>query len=152
VAYVSVVWQQARKNEIMVIARQRLHKCVTVLEPRQQPACNNGSTIGSGVFYWLAPRLYYSTDRVEVVSTVQCSAMIWLVSEGVTGLLRFSPCEQLLLEADSWDTGIVREPRVSGTSAAGSRYQTTTSEYTVDWEDLMRAVVNCEVCELAIEL
>jgi hypothetical protein len=33
----------------------------------------------------------------------------------------------------------------------GSRYQTT-SEDTADWEDLVGAVVNCRVCELAIAL
>jgi hypothetical protein len=31
-----------------------------------------------------------------------------------------------------------------------SRYQATTGEHTVDWEDLLRAVVNCRVRELAI--
>jgi hypothetical protein len=30
--------------------------------------------------------------------------------------------------------------------------QTTTSEDTADWEDLVRAVVNCRVCELALAL
>jgi hypothetical protein len=33
-----------------------------------------------------------------------------------------------------------------------SRYQTTTGEDIEDWEVLVRAVVNCRVCELAIEL
>jgi hypothetical protein len=56
------------------------------------------------------------------------------------------------LWAGSWGTGIVWEPRVSGTSAVGVRYQATTGEETADWKDLMRAVVNCRVCELAIAL
>jgi hypothetical protein len=33
-----------------------------------------------------------------------------------------------------------------------SRYQTTTGEDTANWEDLVRAVVKCLVCELAIAL
>jgi hypothetical protein len=33
-----------------------------------------------------------------------------------------------------------------------SRYQTRTGEDTADWEDLVRAAVNCWVCELAIAL
>jgi hypothetical protein len=36
----------------------------------------------------------------------------------------------LLLEAGSWGTGIVREPRERGTFAVGNRYQTTTGEET----------------------
>jgi hypothetical protein len=32
------------------------------------------------------------------------------------------------------------------------RHQATTGEDTADWEDLVRAVVNCRVCELAIAL
>jgi hypothetical protein len=32
------------------------------------------------------------------------------------------------------------------------RHQATTGEDTVDWESLVRAVVNCRVCELAIVL
>jgi hypothetical protein len=34
----------------------------------------------------------------------------------VRGLLRFSPCDLLLLEAGNCDTGTVREPRGRGTS------------------------------------
>jgi hypothetical protein len=41
----------------------------------------------------------------------------------------------LLLEAASWGKGVVREPRVSGTSTVGSRYQAMTED-TADWEDL----------------
>jgi hypothetical protein len=57
------------------------------------------------------------------------------VSELVRGLLRFSPCELLLLEAGSWGTGTVQERKGGGTSAIGSRYQKT-GEDTTDWEDL----------------
>jgi hypothetical protein len=32
------------------------------------------------------------------------------------------------------------------------RDQATTSEDTTDWEDLVRAVVNCRECELAVAL
>jgi hypothetical protein len=46
----------------------------------------------------------------------------------VTGLLQFGRCELLLLEAGSWGTGIILEPRVNRTSAVGSRYQATTGE------------------------
>jgi hypothetical protein len=35
---------------------------------------------------------------------------------------------------------------------AGSRFQGTAGEDTADCEDLVRAVVNCNVCELAIVL
>jgi hypothetical protein len=32
------------------------------------------------------------------------------------------------------------------------RHQATIGEETTDWEDLLNAVVNCRVCELAIAL
>jgi hypothetical protein len=83
------------------------------------------------------------------VSPVQGS-QVWvgvLVRE-----LQFSRYEQLLLQSGSWGTGIVLEPRVKGTSTVGNRYQATTGEGTADWEDLVRAVVSCKVCELAIAL
>jgi hypothetical protein len=44
---------------------------------------------------------------------------------------------------------IVREPRVRGKSAAGSRYQITSGDDTADRKDLVRALVNCRVCKLA---
>jgi hypothetical protein len=50
------------------------------------------------------------------------------VGELVRGLLLFSPCELLLLEAGTWRTGIFREPRGRGTSAFEKRYQATTGE------------------------
>jgi hypothetical protein len=56
----------------------------------------------------------------------------WLVSESVRELLWFSPCELLLLEVGTRSSEIVREPRVRGTSAVGSRYQRTTGEDTAD--------------------
>jgi hypothetical protein len=46
---------------------------------------------------------------------------------------------------------IVPEPRVRGTSAVERRYQATAGKKTADCKDLVRAVVNCRVCELAIE-
>jgi hypothetical protein len=74
-----------------------------------------------------------------------------LVSERARGLLRLSPCEPLLLEAASSGTEMVREPNVNGTSTIDSRYQATTSERQ-QTEQLVSAVVNCRVCELAITL
>jgi hypothetical protein len=73
----------------------------------------------------------------------------WVGLWAVRGLLQFSQCELLLFEAGSWGMGIVLEPRVRGTSAVGSHYRATTGEDTADWEDLIRAVVNHWVCELA---
>jgi hypothetical protein len=58
-----------------------------------------------------------------------------LVGEWVRGLLQFSPCELLLLEAANWGTGTVGEPRGRTTFAVGSRYQKT-GEDTAGWEDL----------------
>jgi hypothetical protein len=43
---------------------------------------------------------------------------------------------------------IIREPKVRRTSAVGSRYQATNVK-TTDLEDLVRAVVNFRVRELA---
>jgi hypothetical protein len=99
----------------------------------------------------------YMTRPTEFSSVSECSAVewrgtSWLVSEWIRGLLRSSPCEPLLLEAGSWGTGIVREPRVRGTSAVECRYQITTGEDTADRKDLVRVVVKCWVCELAIVL
>jgi hypothetical protein len=63
---------------------------------------------------------------------VQCREVkSWLVSELVREL-QFSRCEMLLVETGSGVTGIVREPRVRGTSAVGSRYRTTTGEDTTN--------------------
>jgi hypothetical protein len=89
------------------------------------------------------PRLH--TGRVE------CSGVSWLVSEWVRRLLLSTPSERLLLEDGSRGTGIVWEPRIRGTSAVGSSYQTTIGEDTADW-DLMRALVNYRVCAFAIAL
>jgi hypothetical protein len=55
--------------------------------------------------------------------------------ERVRGLLRVSLCELLLLDANSWSTGTVREPRGRVTSAVGIRYQKS-GEDSTDWEDL----------------
>jgi hypothetical protein len=35
---------------------------------------------------------------------------------------------------------------------AGIRHQATIGDDTADWEELVRAVVNCRVCELTIAL
>jgi hypothetical protein len=39
-----------------------------------------------------------------------------------------------------------------GSYDTGSHYRVTTGEDTADWKDLVHAVVNCIVCELAIAL
>jgi hypothetical protein len=65
--------------------------------------------------------------------------VVWWVSELVRELLKFSPCELLLLEAGSWGTGIVSEPWLWRTSTTGSCYQATTGKDTADWEDLEHA-------------
>jgi hypothetical protein len=56
-------------NETPAIARKQLCKYAAAL--------NNGSTVGSGFFCGSYPRLYHSTDKVEVVKIVQCSAVEW---------------------------------------------------------------------------
>jgi hypothetical protein len=82
---------------------------------------------------------------------VQCNAGKWRVVWWAVRELQYSPSELLLWEAGRC-TGTVREPRVRGTSAFGSRYRARANEDTAGWEDLVRAVVNCSVCELAIAL
>jgi hypothetical protein len=47
-------------NETMTVAKQR-------------PARNKGSTLGSVVSMWSAPRRYHATDRVQCVSAVELS-------------------------------------------------------------------------------
>jgi hypothetical protein len=93
-------------------------------------------------------RVQFSSVQLVQCIAVQCSwveRVGWWVSELVRGLLLFSPCELMLLEAGSWCTGIVREPRIRGMSAVGSRYQKMTGEDTGDWEDFVRAVMNWRV-------
>jgi hypothetical protein len=75
------------------------------------------------------------TVSEELISRSVELVKSWLVSEWVRGLLRFSPCELLLLEAGLWETRIDREPRGSGTSAVGSLYRKT-GEDTAGWEEL----------------
>jgi hypothetical protein len=38
------------------------------------------------------------------------------------------------------------------TYCVGNRYQASTGEDTADWEDLVRAVVNCRMCDLTIAM
>jgi hypothetical protein len=85
-------------------------------------------------------------------SAVEYSKLEWAGCERVRRLLQFGLFEPLLLEASSWGTRIVREPRVRKTCAFVSRYQTTTAEHTADWKDLVHAAVNFIVCELAAAL
>jgi hypothetical protein len=68
--------------------------------------------------------------------------------------LHVSHFQLLLLEVASWGMGIIPEPRVKGTSSIDSRYQATAGKDTADWQwdDIVRAVVNGRVCELAVTL
>jgi hypothetical protein len=91
-------------------------------------------------------------SSVSECSAVEYSGMKWVGWWAVRVLLQFSRCELLLLEVGSWGTGTVREHWGKGTPAVGSCYQATTGEDTADWEDLVRAVVNCRECELTIAL
>jgi hypothetical protein len=105
----------------------------TTAAARQRPKCNNGSTVGSDIFYVIHPEALSQPTGFSSVSAVQCSAVEqarWLVSEWVRGPLRFSPSELLLLEAGGWGIGIVQEPRVRGMSTDGSCYQATTGKDT----------------------
>jgi hypothetical protein len=107
--------------------------------------------------YWLTDRqsqcdfaLTLTWGSFSYRSAVEWSKLVgkW-VSEWVR-LRWFSPCELLLLEPGRWGTAIVQEPRVRGMPAVGSCYQTMTGEDIADWEDLVHAIVNCRVCELAV--
>jgi hypothetical protein len=108
----------------MTISMQQLGKYTTVLEPLlvSGPRATMDVLLEAVFSMWSAPRLYHLTNQVG-----------WWVSEVVRGLLWFSPCELLLLEAGSWGTGIVWEPGVRGTSAVGDRDQAMTHEDTADW-------------------
>jgi hypothetical protein len=80
-----------------------------------------------------------SRYRSSSISAVERSGASWLVSEWVRGRLRFSPYEPLLWEAGSWGTGIVRLPRVRGTSSVESHYQAPAAEDTADGIDFVSA-------------
>jgi hypothetical protein len=62
-----------------------------------------------------------------------------------------------LLNNKSWDrrqparTGAM-EYRVRGIYSVESYYQATTSEDTAYWKDLVSALINCRVCEVAVTL
>jgi hypothetical protein len=67
------------------VARQRPRNKVTKAVVRQRPACNNRSTVGSGVFYVVCFEAI-SRDRqnsVQLVIAVQWSGASWLVGERV---------------------------------------------------------------------
>jgi hypothetical protein len=61
---------------------------------KQQPVRNNGSTVGTGVFYGSVQRLYHSTDRVELVQRSGVERVCWWVSEleGSCGSVLMSCC------------------------------------------------------------
>jgi hypothetical protein len=84
--------------------------------------------------YMTRPAEFSSASVCNVWTELSCAEWSELVGEQlVREQLQFSRCELLLLEAGSWDTGIVQEPRVGRMSAIGSCYQTTTGEDTADW-------------------
>jgi hypothetical protein len=77
-------------NETMVIARQQLRKYATVLKPLLGSGLSATIEVLLEAMFsmWSTPRLYHSTDRVQLVqyntvqySTVQWSGAIWVVSE-----------------------------------------------------------------------
>jgi hypothetical protein len=83
-------------------------------QTRTQQLHRNRETVFSVQF---VPRCYKQNKLVIGVSQ-------W-VNQSARGLLRFSCCEPLLLEASSCGTETVRRPRRRGTSTVGSRYQAT---------------------------
>jgi hypothetical protein len=142
------------RNETTAVARQPSANKNRGMAFLRDPLSSSW-TATEELFFLCGPCLYVINRAINKSSGVQFSkwsAVIWLVSKLVRGLLRFSPCELLLWEAGSWGLVIVRETRGRGAFAVGSRYQATSGEDTADWENLLLAVVNCRVCELAIAL
>jgi hypothetical protein len=45
-----------------------------------------------------------------------------------------------------------KKVRMEAEDIVGIRHQVTTDEGTVEWEDLLLAIVNCRVCDSAIAL
>jgi hypothetical protein len=43
----------------------------TMAVARQHSACNNGSTVGGGVFYVACSKAYHVTNQVQLVSAIQ---------------------------------------------------------------------------------
>jgi hypothetical protein len=126
-------------RETTTTARQHLHKHTTVLELLLGSSLRATMEILLEVVFSMGPLRGYITWLTE------WSEVSWLMSEWVSEL------EDCCGEVCSCGTGTVREPRGRGMSTIGSHYQTT-GEDTVDWEDLVHAVVNCKVCEFAIAL
>jgi hypothetical protein len=106
-----------------------LRKCLS----RVDQSLYNDRDIATGERYFLCgPCRDVISRTVKSVSRVKS---VWLVSEWVRGLLRFSPCELLLWESGSWGTGTGREPRGKRISAVRSRYHKI-GEDTADWVDI----------------
>jgi hypothetical protein len=94
-------------------------------------------------------------SSVQLMSATEMSWVKW--SELVGKLVSYSEncschCELLLLRAGRWGTGILRESRVRGTSAVGSRYRATAGEDRRMKRLFARALLNCRVCESVIVL
>jgi hypothetical protein len=124
--------------------QQNIQKTDTSSRQRGRPHKKQDRNCQTVINIWsCAPDGARHQDLLADWPSVAMWLWLWIeftqsVREWVRGLLRFSPCELLLLEAGSWGTGIVREPRGRGTSAVGSRYRASAKE---DWEDIIRAVV-----------
>jgi hypothetical protein len=70
------------------------------------------------------------------------SAVEWAGRWAARGLLQFSRCEPLLLEAGSSDMLIVQEPRGNGMFDVGNRYQATAAK---TWLWTLLCVKQCTV-------
>jgi hypothetical protein len=132
------------KNETTAITMQHFHKYATVSESLLGSDWSTITEVLLEAVFSIDPLRGYVTwpTELSVDSEVQSSGASWLVSK----------LEDYCSEGFSWGTGRYLEYRGSWTSAVGSRYQATTCEDTAEWEDLVRAIVNCCVCELAIAL
>jgi hypothetical protein len=93
-------------NETTATAKQQLSKYATVLEPLLGSGPRATVEVLLEAVFTMNPLRGYVTRPTE---WVQCNWMQWsevnlLVSEWVRGLLRFGPCELLLLQAGSCGT------------------------------------------------
>jgi hypothetical protein len=138
-------------NEATTVARQRN-------EWKKWEYCWRRRFLCDPISNWTATEeRCFLCDRAEMlysgqsVSAVQCSAVQRsevLVGESVSEL-QFGLCGLLLLGAGG--SGVIRGPGWGGVRRWG-RCHAPTCGNILDWEDLVRAVVNCWVRQLAIAL
>jgi hypothetical protein len=111
-------------------------------------SCNNRTAAGSGVATRTVPlqwNMWYHATHINR------RAVLFLLGPLRGYIIRST---ELVRQWDrrqavrTWS----REHGSWGMYGVESRYQATTGEDTADWEDLVRAVMNCRVCELAIAL